>query len=383
MKNFVLIFLLFLSACAVTNPQQTPNSPPSSNTPAGSTSSVETKSSHAPGVPAVETKVTTYITQFPYRSLDSGKLIETLAFGSCANQDQAQPIWKTIEATSPDLFLFTGDNVYASSPHQRPRAEQYRKLDLIPEFRSFREKVPFLATWDDHDYGIKDGGTSWTEKVQAQKDFMNFWPYMRAAIPLGQEGIYHSKIIGPKNKRVQIIMLDTRYFRSDLTERPELIGKAYNFLPDDKGTVLGEPQWKWLESELRKKADLRFIVSSYQLIPNDPTFEKWGNFPKERQRFFDLLVKTKAKNSIIISGDRHIGTMSKMPLKGLGNLYEVTASALNRPTKFTDADQHYIGNYYNSENFGVAKINWSKKEVQLELKDISGHNVNAVTVPFR
>lgn len=364
MKKIALILLFLLPACS------TIQSPPTSTTPP-----VAKVSSEAP-------KVTKYLSDLPFRGLNTGATLTTIAFGSCANQDQPQPIWKTIEGNNPELFLFMGDNVYASNPTQRPRAEQYRKLDLIPEFRSLREKVPFLVTWDDHDFGLKDGGASWSEKDAAQEDLMNFWSYTRAALPMNQKGIYHSKIIGSKKQRVQIIMLDTRYFRSELLDRPGLEGKAYNFLPNEKGTVLGEAQWSWLEKELKKPAELRIVVSSYQLIPNDPTFEKWGNFPKERQRFFDLIKKTKAKNVVIFSGDRHIGSISKMPLKGYGDLVEITASALNRPTNFSDADQFYVGNFYNKENFGLAHIDWARKKMNVELKSLTNEVVNQISIPF-
>ena len=35
-----------------------------------------------------------------------------IAFGSCADQDQPQPIWDAILAYRPQLFIFAGDNVY-------------------------------------------------------------------------------------------------------------------------------------------------------------------------------------------------------------------------------------------------------------------------------
>jgi alkaline phosphatase D len=39
-----------------------------------------------------------------------------IAFGSCIDQNMPQPIWDTILAAKPDLFIFGGDNVYASDP---------------------------------------------------------------------------------------------------------------------------------------------------------------------------------------------------------------------------------------------------------------------------
>ena len=37
--------------------------------------------------------------------------IQKIIFGSCLDQKKAQPIWQTILAAKPDLFIFGGDNV--------------------------------------------------------------------------------------------------------------------------------------------------------------------------------------------------------------------------------------------------------------------------------
>lgn len=347
----LLVLLALISACS---------SSPTANIPA-------TKSSER------------YVSTIRSRGLDYDKTLARVAFGSCANQDQPQPLWSTISSTQPDLFVFMGDNVYASAPHQQPIAAQYKKLDQIPEYLKIRAEVPFLATWDDHDFGQRDGGADFTGKHSAQVDFLNYWSYMRSSIPPEQSGVYHAKIIGPKKKAVQFIMLDTRYFRAPLLARSEMEGKPKNYLPSEE-TVLGEAQWAWLEEQLQRPADLRFIISSIQLIPDTPLFEKWGNFPKDRQRFFSLLERLNIRNAIILSGDRHIGSISKMDRPRLGPLYEVTASSINRPSRFSDADPHYVGTPYSAENFGIADIDWKKKIVTLELRGMENQVVNKVVV---
>lgn len=340
--------------------------------------------SHTPhNQPPAATPVTSYVSALPSRGIDYAQALERIAFGSCANQDEPQPIWKTIQQNNPDLFLFTGDNVYASSPHQKPIAEQYRKLDLIPEYRSLREKVPFMATWDDHDFGLRDGGADWSGKDAARRDFINYWTYTRNSMPLEQGGVYHSKIIGPKKQMVQVIMLDTRYYRSPLKEKAGFEGQARNYELQEDGTILGEAQWQWLEAQLKRPANVRFIVSSIQLIADQPAFEKWGNFPRERQRFFDLIKKNRAQNVIVVSGDRHIASISKMNLPGYGPLFEITASSLNRPNNYPDQDPHYVGPTFNAENFGLADIDWKKKSLSLEIRDLSNNVVNSAIVKIK
>lgn len=41
--------------------------------------------------------------------------IEKIAFGSCANQYIAQPIWKTLTYIRPDLFISLGDIIYGDA----------------------------------------------------------------------------------------------------------------------------------------------------------------------------------------------------------------------------------------------------------------------------
>lgn len=367
MRIFISLLLsLFIAGCSHTTTTSTGSSPHTSTQNSG------------PRAP-----LTNYISTSPVRGIALSERLDKIGFGSCTNQDQPQPIWDTILKENLNLFVTMGDNIYASSAHQKPIAEQYYKQDQVENYRKLRLEVPFMATWDDHDFGARDGGGSWKEKDSAQKDFLNYWTYIRHSLPLNQKGIYHSKTIGPFNEMVQIIMLDTRYFRSDLIEREDLKGKFIDYAPNNEGTILGEEQWKWLEAELKKPANIRFIVSSIQVIADEPRFEKWGNFPKERQRLLNLIEKSNAQNVFILSGDRHMASISKINLPKYGTLYEITSSALNQPNEYPDSDPHYIGASYNKESYAVANIDWSKKQIDFLVKDLKGEVVNSVSSPFK
>ena len=332
------------------------------------------------------------------RGLDYSKTVDKFAFSSCANQDQPQPIWKTILAQDPNLFIFMGDNIYASRPEQRPFSEQYNKLDKIPEYRDVREKIPIMAIWDDHDYGQNDGGRDNPDKEMARKEFLNYWNYVRDSIGLNQGPLYHSKIIGgtsiDKKRRRQIsktvpsvhfIMLDTRWNRDPLIKNTDETQPLKKYLPnpDPKATILGETQWEWLEEELKKPVDLKILVSSIQVIAEDHGFEKWGNFPKEKEKLYDLIKKTKPKNLVILSGDRHFGAVAQTEIKGWGTLYDLTASSINKDSDLDEKDSSYQGEIYKKENFGLASIDWTARNVKFEIKDIDGKTVNAVELKIK
>ena len=61
----------------------------------------------------------------------------------------------------------------------------------------------------------------------------------------------------------------------------------------------------------------------------NPRFEKWANFPNERQRLFELIKNSAVSGVVIISGDRHLAEISKLEGTLGYPLYEITASGLN------------------------------------------------------
>ncbi len=383
------IFCSAVVSCASSSSSKSKlNSTSNSSSESGDSSSV----SHGPG-------------PLQPRGLDLDQVISQFAVGSCANQDEDQPIWSAIQGAHPDLFLFIGDNVYASKPEQKPISDQYKKLDRIEGYRNLRSKVPFLVTWDDHDFGQNDGGADNPEKGVARGAFLNYWRFVKDYLPWKlEDGLYYAKIIGPTQiptkkssrrrksvsvpaqkqaqQRVQFIMLDTRSYRSPLKKNEDTSQPLIKFLPttDTSTTLLGEKQWRWLEAQLKEPADVRFLISSIQFVAETPGFEKWANFPHEKKRFFDLLAKTKVKNLIVLSGDRHLAAIAKQEVKAFGPIYDLTASSLNRPGDLKESDPSYLAPPFNPENFGFVTINWSAREVLLEIKDIEGKGVQSTKV---
>ncbi len=329
----------------------------------------------------VEDKSKESLLSIPYRSLDTSKTITSFGFGSCNDQSLEQPLWKNIINRNFDLFLMTGDNIYTSKKDSKTFTDHYISLNQNSDYKKLRELTPFLATWDDYDFGQNDGGVDNPDKVLAKTSFMNYWIYLKQILPKNQKAIYHSRILGTKKERVQFIMLDTRWDRSPLVKNPEFnpesqipsIPPKFYLPTSDKTTqLLGEDQWVWLESELKKPAELRILVSSIQFIANDHYFEKWGNFPHERERFLKILKTNKIKNLVIISGDRHLAAISKIERGSDGILYDITSSALNRPSRNTEPeiDLAYTAPSFLKINYGSAQIDWSRKKVTFSVLDV-------------
>lgn len=281
----------------------------------------------------------------PSAFLDPSEYLR-IALGSCADDDAPEhPVWDALLTSDPDTLLLMGDNVYADTPEFKanPSVElmlaEYAKLSATPGFAELRATRPVLATWDDHDFGANDGGADFAFKTQAAQIFQDYWEYPADDPARSRPGIYTTRRINHKDIDVQVLLLDTRSFRAELQEAPRSLGcPIKNYEPNTTGSFLGAEQWLWLEQQLQEPADLRLLVSSQQVIPDQHCFEKWGNFPGERVRLFELLRESGVQNLLIVSGDRHLGEISLLPATaeaGAGfNLFEVTASPLSARSGF-------------------------------------------------
>lgn len=317
----------------------------------------------------------------PNPALAPATTLTRIAVGSCNHQSAGQHMWAQIAAANPQLFLMIGDNVYGDNGWDGDAGlESLRRAYGLqashPQFRDFRAKVPMMATWDDHDFGLNDAGGSFPFRGWAETLFETFWGSPEAV--KARPGIYQSSITGPEGKRVQVILLDTRFFRSDLRraawtkDRPPLGG----YLPDDSAgkTILGEAQWAWLAAELAKPADLRIVVSSTQVLTTAHQFEGWTNFPAERTRLLDLLGKREASGLVLLSGDRHAGGIYKVDHGG-ETIWELTSSSLNlafgddiERSTAREPDAARVGKFYPIENYGLVDIDWKARAVTVSLR---------------
>ena len=295
--------------------------------------------------------------------------------GSCLDQDLDQPIWAAIERENINGFIFLGDNVYGDqqSGELGKLIKAYKKQKTkIPSWLTKNKKI--LAIWDDHDYGKNDGGGNYKNKEKAQTLFLDFWKIPKHDPRRARKGIYFDDTQVIEGKSVQIIGLDTRYFRS------ELKGRRNGYLPnkDPLASVLGTEQWKWLDETLEdSKADIVIILSSIQILATNHPYEKWSNFTADRKK---LLMKlddiSKIKTMVLISGDRH-----RAGLYQKGSLVEITASALNKgSSRPTETDPLLIGKTYPKINFGILDIQPSKNIITLSIKDKDGMELESKVI---
>lgn len=252
-----------------------------------------------------------------------------LAFASCMDDHTPQDdIWQQMLALRPDVIFLIGDNVYADryikgikygtkSWHvmAKPAELWRRNVETRSYIELFKSKnlVPVVATWDDHDFGINNGGRDYPYKKESLEVFNAFFAsqpsehYQRAG--LGTAALFTMH-------RFNFFLLDNRSYRVVKKEASEQ--QHY-----------GNEQLQWLWDNLAKK-DYAVLVGGDQFFGGYHRFESFeGNHRSAFARFLTKL-KTLSAKVAFLSGDRHITEIMRIPKSLLGyQTYEFTSSPIH------------------------------------------------------
>lgn len=307
--------------------------------------------------------------------------VSRIAFGSCFNPRQkTEAMMNAVIGSRPEVFIFLGDNIYGDTTDMALLRKKYRELGALKSFQTLRRQSTLLATWDDHDYGINDGGKSYIKRDESQRIFLDFFQEPAASPRRQRPGVYASYRFGTPGKICQILLLDTRYFRDELprSKRPPAPGTVGWYQPtqDPTKTLLGEIQWQWLEQQLEVPADVRIIASSIQILADEKGMENWGNVSHEQKRLFALLRKKKAHHTIGISGDVHFAELSKKMVEGYP-FYDLTSSGLSHvQTSWAKAKNSYrVGDSHAVLNAGSMEIDWDRRTIELAIINEKGEKI--------
>ncbi len=327
----------------------------------------------------------------------SDTVITKVLLGSCLDEEKGpSKALMSLPGENADLFLMVGDNVYGDRDGRAytnnqadldELKESFADLALREDFIKVRQSVPMMVSWDDHDYGANDSGKEFPFRGLAERIHEVFWGLEDQDV--GQwPGTYYARTFGPEGQRTQVIMLDTRFFRSGLTPTDEwgVKGKE-RYIPAPDGSMqdmLGSVQWTWLENQLRQPADIRLIASSIQVMPTAHGFEAWSTMPEERQRLFDMIEKTNATGVVFLSGDRHTAFVYEEDGILPYTANELTSSSLNVSfqSESSEVDVRQVGAGFAPENYGTVEIDWAARTLQLKIKDNAGATVRENLVQF-
>jgi alkaline phosphatase D len=298
----------------------------------------------------------------------------TLALGSCTfvnepNYDRpGEPyggdfqIFDTIVKKDPDLMLWMGDNIYLREVDFQSYGSivhRYVHARSQLEIQNLLKHCPNVAIWDDHDFGPNDSNGSFIHKDQTLEAFKSFWPNPSYGLNngCGGEGITTQF----QYSDVDFFLLDNRYHRT----WKDSIG---NVAP----TILGETQLNWLLQALKQsQATFKLIAIGGQFLNSEAVYENYANYPAERMEIIKAIEKENIRGVVFLTGDRHCGELSHMPLADGNGIYDLTVSPLtSRANDMSkEANRWRVENTISSvRHFATLEFSGKKKQRVLTMK---------------
>lgn len=235
-----------------------------------------------------------------FRTAEAGPGRFRVAYGSCARVQAStrQPIWTALAAAEPDLFFWTGDNIYGDSRDMDILAEEYRRQRDLLELQPVLNNVTHLATWDDHDFALNNHDRTNPVKDGALEIFRRYWAnpaYGTQETP----GVFFKH----SYEGVDFFFLDVRYYR-DPNDDP--VGPTK--------TMLGRAQYDWLVGALAaSRAPFKVLVSGSGFTAGKgPRGDAWSAFLDERNRLFTEIFDRGIDGVLLMSGDTHCAELNRI-----------------------------------------------------------------------
>lgn len=312
-------------------------------------------------------------------SLKDINVPQRIVFGSCNRHDEPQRLWNDIMSEEADLWIWLGDIIYGDSEDLEVLKHKYDAQKNIAAYRSLREQTPITGIWDDHDYGSNNAGKEYRSRAGSRDLLYKFLDIPASDPSWDREGAYRQYYLG-ENQEVNLILLDSRYFR----DQPIYDRDKGDYLPNTAGTMLGEVQWKWFEDILSKSnSEIHIIANGIQVIPEDHRYEKWSNFPLEREKLFDLITKYNVSRPVLISGDRHLSEVSRIDWNGQ-HIYEVTSSGMTHSYENVgdEPNRHRISKLVSQKSYAALDLHWEEQLIEVRLMGDEGIMYDSLSLVF-
>ncbi len=275
--------------------------------------------------------------------------LDRIAFGSCNKQYEKQVLWKGLIEQSADLFIWGGDSIYADTTNPDKILAAYNSQNQVQDYKLFKAQTPIIGTWDDHDFGNNNEDGRYPHKKISQKYALDFLEETENSPRRKREGIYTSYTFGELGKKIKIILLDNRYFRK----------------LDSTFPLLGQEQWRWLETQIiESDANLHLIVSGLSVIsPQNPHGEEWADYALEKSRL-SAFLKAKKVPYLYLTGDKHFASIFRRD-----NELEFLSSGMTHNTRIPL--RPYVRTLYPApvfiNNYGLIDISWEEQTPLLTL----------------
>ena len=292
-----------------------------------------------------------------------------ILFGSCSKPYMHQPLWPSINAKDPDIWIWGGDIVYLDRPDRDCIPSLYNYLNpfniKVDKFHCRRigygpiepsdydyyfnlqlnnpgyqqllqnPKTSIIGIWDDHDYAANDGCYDNPYKNEAKQALMKFLDIPKDSPVRSRDGMYQFHTFTfDGNLVIDIYLMDIRWFS------------------DPKNDIIfGDKQWQWLENKMKERSSLKGInkpnmsifLSGVQILPYYRGYwsEAWAGKSKvDRMKFMEAVLNYNVSNAVLLSGDVHWGEQMRYncmnkKTKEYKSLYEMTSSGLTHSWSYT------------------------------------------------
>ncbi|WP_232835579.1 alkaline phosphatase D family protein [Actinocorallia populi] len=263
----------------------------------------------------------------------------TFAAASCSHYEHGYfTAYRRMAEQDPDLVLHLGDYMYEYAPGSyggsngvvrrhtggkcqtltdyRRRHAQYKS---DPDLRAAHAAAPWAVIWDDHELEDNWAGGNPGSGVPG------FTARKRAAMRAYYENMPLRASSRPSGTTMQLFrrlswgalasfhLLDTRQYRTD-QPCDDWLRTGCDSRTNPSHRVLGSRQLKWLESGLRASG-ARWDVLGQQIFLAQRDFalgpavksgmDSWDGYTAERDRLFDAVQRSGARNPVVLTGDVH------------------------------------------------------------------------------
>jgi alkaline phosphatase D len=286
------------------------------------------------------------------RTLPVGKVDRLrLAFASCANYPHGyfNAYARIAERDDLDFVLHLGDYIYEyklgvySDPqlagkrdvaptHEIVTLDDYRLRYALyrsdPDLQEAHRQHPFITVWDDHEtannswrdgaenHNPDQGEGEWRKRRRAAVQAYNEYLPIRNS-GADDDQMYQSFRFGDL---ADVLMLDTRLHgrdkQIDVKQGESDIAANDPRISDEKRTLLGFDQERWLARELRasksREQPWRILGQQVMMAPLSRTEgrtirnpDQWDGYIPARERLFEVLRERDIRNNVVLTGDIH------------------------------------------------------------------------------
>lgn len=313
------------------------------------------------------------IDQRQFSALDPNKDSPKIAIASCLYDKHiklAQTMQTQLLREQPDVIFLIGDNVYANRASLDGIASVQelwtRYLESFIQYPMFKSTflIPVFATWDDNDYGMSNGDSTYAARKESQKVFKSFFHSDKG----NNLYSYGPGVSSRLTLNVDIYFMDDRSFR---TPANALDGNESHW---------GVEQTNWLFKYLKQSHQPSILINGNQFFGAYHPFESFaGTHPKAFKEFLSRL-RSESEPYVFISGDRHLFEAMKMTRPDLPlTTYEFTISGLHAnmyPSSWTQyPNVRQIVGIAEKPHYSIIQPQWKNRSLILDVTTKSNGDI--------